>query len=362
MSIVPLYGHAALRTRLLDALGRGALPQSLLLHGDPGVGKQRLALWLAAALTCEREVRPCGECRHCRMVDALQHPDVTWVFPRPRLKDSDASAEEVKADLIEAALERAGKHGLYEPPEGTEGIYVPTIRMVVRQASVTPAMAKRKVLIIGDAERMVSQEGSDQAANAFLKLLEEPYANTWIILTSSVPGALLPTIRSRSVAVRVAPLARDDVIAWLSDPIVHDALKNEQLPRSAEQRADLAAGAPGRLIGTHDSASAVEIAQRFIEVARSGDQERAAKLALSQGVAGARGGFTDVLDAIETELRNRMRSALKEGDEALARGAARAVETIEDAKQLAYNNVNPQLIAWSLVTSLSKAIGSGARA
>ena len=58
--------------------------------------------------------------------------------------------------------------------------------------------------MIGDAERMVAQEGSDQAANAFLKLLEEPPADTTLILTSSEPGALLPTIRSRSVSVRVA--------------------------------------------------------------------------------------------------------------------------------------------------------------
>lgn len=359
MPIVPLYGHHALRARLMDALARGALPQSLLLHGGTGIGKQRLALWLAAALTCERETRPCCECRQCRMVDTLAHPDVTWVFPRPRLKDSDASADEVKSDLIEAALDRGKSKGLYEAPSGTDGIYVPTIRMVVRQASVTPAVAKRKVVIIGDAERMVSQEGSDQAANAFLKLLEEPFANTWIILTSSVPGALLPTIRSRAVSVRVAPLPHDDVMQWLADPLVREALASESLPKSDEQRADLAAGAPGRLIGAHDTATAFEAARRFIDVARSGDQERAAKLAMSHGVSGARGGFSDLLDAIEAELRNRIRTALGEGDEGLARGAAQAVETIEDAKQLAYNNVNPQLIAWQVVTSLADSIGKG---
>ncbi|MBC7894378.1 MAG: hypothetical protein H7066_03140 [Cytophagaceae bacterium] len=359
MPIVPLYGHHALRTRLKDALDRGVLPQSLLLHGDTGIGKQRLALWLAAALTCEREARPCGECRHCRMVNTLAHPDVMWVFPRPRLKDSDASADEVKSDLITAGLERAKANGLYAAPSGTEGIYVPTIRTVVRQASITPAMAKRKVVIIGDAERMVSQEGSDQAANAFLKLLEEPFANTWIILTCSVPGALLPTIRSRVINVRVAPLSHDDVRQWLADPLVHEALKEESLPKSDEQRADLAAGAPGRLIGATDSATVFDAARRFIDVARSGDQERAAKLALSHGVSGARGGFSDLLDAIEAELRNRMRVALGEGDEGLARGAAQAVETIEDAKQLAYNNVNPQLIAWSVVTSLGESLGKG---
>ena len=81
-------------------------------------------------------------------------------------------------------------------------------------------MARRKVFVIGDAERMVAQEGSDQAANAFLKLLEEPPEDTTIILTSSEPGALLPTIRSRVVAVRVPPLSGAEVSAFLADPVV----------------------------------------------------------------------------------------------------------------------------------------------
>jgi hypothetical protein len=148
---------------------------------------------------------------------------------------------------------------------------------------------------------------------------------------------------------------------WLADPLVQEALAKESLPKAAQQRADLAAGAPGRLIGAQDSADVFEAARSFIEVARSGDQERAARLALSHGVSGARGGFSDLLDAIEAELRNRMRTALGEGDEGLARGAAQAVETIEDAKQLAYNNVNPQLIAWSVVTSLGESLGRGRR-
>ena len=352
MSLVPLYGHDALRARLLGSLQRGSLPQSLLLHGDAGVGKQRLALWLASVLTCERDERPCGQCRHCRMAGDLTHPDITWVFPRPRLKDSDPSADDVKADAIEGAMERAKAHGLYAAPSGSEGIYVPTIRMVVRNASVSPALARRKVVVVGDAERMVAQEGSDQAANAFLKLLEEPSGNTFLVLTSSAPGSLLPTIRSRVVAVRVAPLAPADVLRWLDDPLVLDALKKESVPAGRAERAALAAGAPGRLLGAQDSASAFEAARRFLDVAQSGDAERATRLAMSQGAAGARGAFSDFLDAIETELRTRMEAAVRRGDEGSARSAAHAVESLEDAKTLANGNVNPQLIAWSLLTGM----------
>ena len=361
MPLVPLHGHEALRARLLDAVGRGTLPQSLLLHGEAGIGKQRLALWLAQVLACERDVRPCGACRHCRMAAELTHPDITWVFPRPRLKDSDPSPDEVKNDLIEGAQERLAAHGLYAAPSGTEGIYVPTIRMVVRGASVTPALATRKVIVIGDAERMVPQEGSDQAANAFLKLLEEPPANTFLILTTSVPGALLPTIRSRVVAVRVAPLTQPEVITWLGEASVTDALKKLNLPAGAPERAAIAAGAPGRLLGASASDAAFDLARRFIETAQSGDAERATKLAMSQGSAGARGAFTDLLDAIETELRNLMKQAVRTGDDTLARGTAIAVESIEEAKALAGGNVNPQLIAWALLTSLGDALAAARR-
>ncbi|MFN8582979.1 MAG: hypothetical protein U0163_18645 [Gemmatimonadaceae bacterium] len=206
MPIVPLYGHAALRSRLERARRGGTLPQSLLFHGPVGIGKQRLALWLAQSLVCERPSAPCDECRQCRYVRELTHPDVLWAFPIPRPKDADRDASEVRSDLQVAARERAEADGLYAAPSGSDGIYIATVRAMVSQAALSPALAPRKVFIVGDADRMVPQEGSEFAANAFLKLLEEPPADTTIILTTSAAGSLLPTIRSRVVAVRVAPL------------------------------------------------------------------------------------------------------------------------------------------------------------
>ena len=93
-----------------------------------------------------------------------------------------------------------------------------TTRLIVQQAVRTPSLARRKVFVVGDAERMVPQLANPEAANAFLKLLEEPPADTTIILTSSEPGALLPTIRSRVVSVRVPPLSEAAVRAFLARP------------------------------------------------------------------------------------------------------------------------------------------------
>lgn len=193
----PLYGHHALRERLAASWHAGRLPASLLLVGPRGVGKQRLALWLGQLLLCERAsaerlAEPCGACQHCRYTDRGQHPDLHWFFPRLRLKDSDPSADDINADLGEAVAERMAADGLWAPSVGMEGIHVHMVRTLVQQASMRPAMAARAVFVVGNAERMVSQEGADAAANAFLKLLEEPSAGTTLILTTSEPGALLP--------------------------------------------------------------------------------------------------------------------------------------------------------------------------
>ena len=61
MSLPPVAGHEELRGLLMDAATAGRLPQSVLIRGAPGIGKQRLALWLAAVIQCERQTG-CGEC------------------------------------------------------------------------------------------------------------------------------------------------------------------------------------------------------------------------------------------------------------------------------------------------------------
>jgi DNA polymerase-3 subunit delta' len=291
------------------------------------------------------------------MTAELTHPDLLWVFPRPRLKDADAPADDVRSDLAQAAMERARAHGLYAAPSGNDGIFVHTMRMVVKVASMRPALAPRRAIIVGDAERMVSQEGSDQAANASLKLLEEPPPGNWIVLTSSTPGALLPTIRSRVASVRVAPLTGAEVTGWMREPMVQDRLEEESLPPQLDDQLALAAGAPGRLLGSDDASAAFEVARRILQTAEAGDMERGARLALAQKGFGARGPFTELLEALESELRSRLRDAASTGDARRALGVSRAVESLEDAKALAYNNVNPQLIVWSVLETLQAALG-----
>jgi DNA polymerase-3 subunit delta' len=356
--IIDLYGHELLRERLWESVRAGTLPSSLLFQGPRGVGKQRLALWLAQLLLCDEPngdagLRAgCGTCTSCRYVRELTHPDLHWVFPRPRLRDADPDLDQVRDDYAEALAERAADSGLYGAPSGSEGIYVATVRSLVRRAAMSPAMGSRKIFIVGDAERMVPQEGADMAANAFLKLLEEPPANTTIVLTSSEPGALLPTIRSRVVAVRV-PLVPDAAVrAFIENPVVKTKFDKGGRGGTAE-RVRVAAGAPGKLLTGAGDARATINARKIVDAATSARRALHYSAALSQGVAGARGAFTDTLDALVELLGERARDALHRKDDAAAAAASRAIDAVLRAQTYASGNVSPQIITARLIRDLS---------
>lgn len=353
MPLIPLYGHPALQRRLAASVERGALPGSLLLHGPRGAGKQRLALWLGQLLLCRAAgPRPCGECQSCRYALELVHPDLRWFFPRPRQSDVDVDVDDVLSDYAEAIGERVKRGGLYVAPSGSEGIFVATVRAVVHFASYTPSLGARKVIIVGDAERMVPQEGSEFAANAFLKLLEEPPHDTTIVLTSSEPGSLLPTVRSRVVAFRVGPLPESDVRAWLGDPVVHAALAEaDALPGGTESRIHLARGRPGTLLGGSADRQAKEAANALLAAA-GGERAEQVRVAFGLGSSRARGFFMDVLDALTELLRERARQATTGADAGRAAAAARGIDAVERAKEKAAGNVNPQLLGAALLNEL----------
>jgi DNA polymerase-3 subunit delta' len=265
--------------------------------------------------------------------------------------ESGAGIDDVRDDYAEALAERIETHGLYPVPSGEEGIFIRASRLIVQLASLSPALSRRKVFVIGDAERMVSQEGSDEAANAFLKLLEEPPPDTTFVLTSSEPGALLPTIRSRVVALRATLLRDEEVRAFLGDDIVRKALKVDG--SRIDDLVRLAAGAPGRLMSGDELSAALTNARRMLEAAASADPAPRFKVALAQGGRGARGRFTDTLDALTTLLHDRAREAADHGQEDRARGVASAAAIVEEIKELTDSNMNPQVLTASLLQRLA---------
>lgn len=349
MPFLPLVGHTTLRDRLAAQWRTHRLPASILLHGPEGVGKQRLALWLGQMMLCTDEsAAPCGECQGCRFALEGQHPDLHWIFPRPKI-GPDPSPEEVKEDLGQAVADRVKEHGLYKRPGGTEAIYLAVGRLLLQQASLSPAIARHKVFVIGDAERMVPQAANPDAANAFLKLLEEPPANTTFILTSSEPALLLPTIRSRVISFRVARLSDADVRRFLAQPVVRELLG---AGGSDDERVKMCDGAPGRLLSHAEQAAVFARARAFIEASRAG-RDKWLRAAFAQGGKGARGTFSDVLDAVSVLLHEQSRTAAAEGREPAALAAARAMRAVEEAKLATLQNISPQLLSARLMRELS---------
>ena len=158
MTLRPVVGHTELQDRLRRAADLGRIPQSLLFRGQPGIGKQRLALWLAALLHCEDRVdRPCGRCTSCRLADDLQHPDIHWFFPLPSPKK--VSGDRRRQKLEEARLEELQsrrEHPLWPTTgDASASIFLPIVSEIRARAVRRPAMGSSSVFVVGDAERMV---------------------------------------------------------------------------------------------------------------------------------------------------------------------------------------------------------------
>lgn len=322
------------------AVASGRLPQALLFEGPRGVGKQRLALWLAQCLVCEQG--GCGDCRSCRLVATLHHPDVHWFVPLELSKkgaDADKQVDLVAEALAEEMAARR-EQPLYGAPGGLASHGIAAVRLLLRRVALTPALGRRKVFIVGDAERLIPQRGMEDAANALLKALEEPPADTVVVLTAADPEALLPTILSRVVRVRVARIA-DSAVTAFAQQVLGITGKAE-----LAQRVSTAEGCIGRLLATEgDSEAGSRRAADLLEAARKGATARYA-LALSQMPFQARGGFTEMLDA----LAGRLRAEVKSGGE--TQKLIEAIARVMDARELAQGNVNPQLVTAVLAENL----------
>ncbi len=185
MRLAEVLGQPAAVAVLRRLIAGGRLPQTLLLSGPPGCGRRTTARAVAQALLCSAPVAgdACGRCRSCALVASSAHPDLTEVPG-----DRDAADED---------------------GDQSRSLKVDMVRDLADRAMETPILGERRVFLIPACERLSAGRGD--SANALLKVLEEPPAGTWFVLTAASPDGVLPTIRSRSQVIRLGPLPAPDL-------------------------------------------------------------------------------------------------------------------------------------------------------
>ncbi|HEX6268470.1 MAG TPA: DNA polymerase III subunit delta' [Burkholderiales bacterium] len=185
------------------------LPHALLIHGARGTGKLALAEHVARFLLCEAADparKPCGACDGCRWFAAGSHPDMRRVEPEALAREPLMEAEEGDTPA------KKGK-------PSTE-IKVEQVRELAGFLNLGSHRGRLRVALVHPAEDM-----NPNAANALLKGLEEPPAGAVFLLVSHRPARLLPTIRSRCVALPVAIPPPDEALKWLSGQGAKDAAR-----------------------------------------------------------------------------------------------------------------------------------------
>ncbi len=188
-----LVGNAHVKTILRRLLMQKRIPNALLLTGADAVGKKQFALEIAKAFVCQnpQNSEACGACANCRRAGN---------FTFPKADDRDAFKKVIFSGHSDI--------GMVIPYN--KNILVDAIRELETEANYRPYQATARFFIVDNADKM-----NDSASNALLKTLEEPPATTHIFLITSRPDALLPTIRSRCLTLRFAPIATAEIENYL---------------------------------------------------------------------------------------------------------------------------------------------------
>lgn len=190
-----ILGNDSLKETLLRLRSGGRFPNAVLFAGPSGVGKRLFALDIGRSLVCRTEVNgsACGECPAC--IRAVQ-------FEFPKVDDKDAHQKVIRSGHADV--------GMIVPYK--RNILVNAIRDLEAEANFLPYEGRGRVFIIDDADKM-----NANASNALLKTLEEPSPTTHLILITSRPETLLPTIHSRCQTFRFAPVDVREIARHLAE-------------------------------------------------------------------------------------------------------------------------------------------------
>jgi DNA polymerase III subunit delta' len=197
MSFDRILGQTKPKQTLKNALQNNSVAHAYLFYGQESIGKKHTAIELAKALNCSESEgdESCDECLSCRKIENRTHPDFFIIEP---VKNTPTAREAI--------------------------IKIDPIRELQRKLAFHPYEGKVKVAVIDDADLM-----NPQAANSFLKTLEEPPSATMLVLVSSNPFKLLPTLISRCQAIKFQPLTPEIIKKILKETMTEEVIKENDL-------------------------------------------------------------------------------------------------------------------------------------
>jgi DNA polymerase-3 subunit delta' len=322
--------------RLLTSfLTHGTIPHALLFTGIEGVGKRTAAVAFAMACNCtggfregatdaDRQgaaARSCGECSACRKIATGHHPDVLRIAP---------AGQQIKIEQV---------------------------RDLCQSLTMKPYEARVRIALIADAHRM-----HPAAANALLKMLEEPPDRTVLILTAPQTADLLPTVVSRCRHIRFKPIARTHLAAMLAQAYGFPA-------KDADLTAAMANGSVTRAL-TMQRSHWVQRRNWFMsELAALPRQPLAALLALAEKVARVKEDIPDYLELMVSWVRDMavarhdpdriihqdVRDEIVAASQASGDGfCAQATVILGEAQRRLQSNANPRLSLERLLIGMAE--------
>lgn len=226
MQYALIPGHEEVKQRLRKSVAEKRIPHAQLFAGPDGCGHLPLAIAYAAHILCDNPSADdsCGQCRQCKNISKLTHPDLRFSMPLAALKKRKPLSSEFTAEWRQAVLANPyltlndwydflgfdNKQGIISADESAE---------IIRAISLKPVEGKYRFVFIWMAEKLRTE-----AANRLLKSLEEPEGNNIFILITSQPDTLLTTILSRTQLVKIPPFTVQAIESALKNKFSLDGL------------------------------------------------------------------------------------------------------------------------------------------
>jgi DNA polymerase-3 subunit delta' len=273
-----LTGNERVKQLLRRMIETRRVPGALLFSGEEGIGKKLFALEIAKAFNCRtpRGFEGCDTCPSCVRISKFNYP---------QSEDSDDWKRIIWSDHGDVGMVVAPKRVLL----------VDQMRQIEREANFRPFEGRARVFLIDEADRF-----NDPSSNALLKVLEEPPPTSHLILITSRPAVLLPTIRSRCQAIRFSPLRSEEI----DQPLLTKKLAS---PAEARLRARSAGGSIGRAL-TGDLESYKEHREAMLQVLTAltltGDHTRLLRGAEEMNEARNKDDYELRFDMLETLIRD----------------------------------------------------------